>query len=91
MLNDLSVLKTEDVIEGNMLARSNSELALADAENLVTLGESQVQLRFLLLGIVDLQIVTMYFLLIFMDTTEFTPEYFATCPIRNIVSRFGDK
>lgn len=26
-----------------------------------------------------------------MDTTEFTPEYFATCPIRNIVSRFGDK
>lgn len=26
-----------------------------------------------------------------MEQTEFTPEYFATCPIRNIVSRFGDK
>ena len=26
-----------------------------------------------------------------MERIEFTPEYFATCPIRNIVSRFGDK
>lgn len=26
-----------------------------------------------------------------MKQTEFTPEYFSTCPIRNIVSRFGDK
>lgn len=42
-----------------------------------------------LLGIVELQIVKIY--LHFMERTEFTPEYFATCPIRNIVSRFGNK
>ena len=35
VLNDLSVLKTEDVIEGNMLARSNSELALADLNSII--------------------------------------------------------
>ena len=26
-----------------------------------------------------------------MLQTEFTPEYFATCPVRNVIARFGDK
>ena len=44
MLNNLSVLKAENVIEGNMLAGRRTELAFADTENLVALGQSEVQL-----------------------------------------------
>ena len=43
MLNNLSVLKAENVIEGNMLTGNCSELAFADAEDLVTLGKCEVQ------------------------------------------------
>ena len=43
MLNNLSVLKAENVIEGNMLAGRRTELAFADAEDLVTLGKCEVQ------------------------------------------------
>ena len=42
-VNNLYVLKAENVIEGNMLAGNCTELAFADAENLVTLGQNKVQ------------------------------------------------
>ena len=40
---DLSVLEAEDVVESYMLARSNTELALADAKHFVAISHYQVQ------------------------------------------------